>query len=53
LAHFYGDNYGMVAQPMPSGGFQVIVTIPYEKAAAEAHELSGPAPAAELALGRS
>jgi hypothetical protein len=30
LEHFYGDGYAMKAQPLSSGGFEVLITIPYE-----------------------
>jgi hypothetical protein len=32
LAHFYQEAYDMVAQPMDTGGFEVAITIPYERA---------------------
>lgn len=32
LAHFYDEAYEMVAQPVDSGGFEVAITIPYERA---------------------
>jgi LytS/YehU family sensor histidine kinase len=31
LAYFYRDEYAMKAQPMESGGFEVAITIPYER----------------------
>ena len=31
LAHFYRDNYSMKAQPVASGGFEVAISIPYER----------------------
>ena len=31
LAHFYRDSYSMKAQPMASGGFEVAISIPYER----------------------
>ncbi len=31
LAHFYRDNYSMMAQPIDSGGFEVAISIPYER----------------------
>lgn len=31
LAHFYHEAYDMVAGPLDSGGFQVAITIPYER----------------------
>jgi LytS/YehU family sensor histidine kinase len=34
LAHFYGDNYTMLAQPLAVGGFRVAITLPYETAGA-------------------
>jgi signal transduction histidine kinase len=34
LSHFYQDNYELRAEPRPSGGFEVSITIPYEKAEA-------------------
>jgi signal transduction histidine kinase len=30
LEHFYGDGYAMRAQPLSSGGFEVVITIPFE-----------------------
>jgi sensor histidine kinase YesM len=32
LAHFYPDGYRMKAQPLHTGGFEVAITIPYERA---------------------
>lgn len=32
LAHFYPDAYEMQAQPFERGGFEVAITIPYERA---------------------
>jgi signal transduction histidine kinase len=32
LAHFYHEAYDMVAQPLDAGGFEVAITIPYERA---------------------
>lgn len=31
LAHFYQEAYEMVAQPLETGGFEVAITIPYER----------------------
>jgi hypothetical protein len=31
LAHFYPDAYEMSAQPMETGGFEVAISIPYER----------------------
>lgn len=31
LTHFYRDGYNMKAQPTDSGGFEVAITIPYER----------------------
>ena len=31
LAHFYQDNYAMTAEPLEFGGFEVAITIPYER----------------------
>jgi signal transduction histidine kinase len=31
LAHFYQDSYQMMAQPLTTGGFEVAITIPYER----------------------
>jgi sensor histidine kinase YesM len=31
LAHFYRDGYSMQAQPVESGGFEVAISIPYER----------------------
>jgi sensor histidine kinase YesM len=31
LAHFYQDDYEMKAQPLAVGGFEVAITIPYER----------------------
>jgi sensor histidine kinase YesM len=31
LAHFYQDSYDMKAQPLETGGFEVAITIPYER----------------------
>jgi sensor histidine kinase YesM len=31
LAYFYQNEYAMKAQPMESGGFEVAITIPYER----------------------
>jgi len=31
LAHFYRDGYSMRAQPVESGGFEVAISIPYER----------------------
>jgi Histidine kinase len=33
LEHFYPDGYEMRAQPLGAGGFEVAITIPYERAA--------------------
>jgi hypothetical protein len=33
LVHFYADSYEMRAQPLDTGGFEVAITIPYERAA--------------------
>ncbi len=32
LAHFYQETYEMVARPLDAGGFEVAITIPYERA---------------------
>lgn len=32
LAHFYHEAYEMVARPLDAGGFEVAITIPYERA---------------------
>jgi sensor histidine kinase YesM len=32
LAHFYQEAYEMVARPLDAGGFEVAITIPYERA---------------------
>jgi sensor histidine kinase YesM len=32
LAHFYANDYDMKAQPLKTGGFEVAITIPYERA---------------------
>lgn len=32
LAHFYHETYDMVARPLEAGGFEVAITIPYERA---------------------
>jgi hypothetical protein len=32
LTHFYQEAYDMVAQPLDTGGFEVAITIPYERA---------------------
>lgn len=32
LAHFYREAYDMVARPLEAGGFEVAITIPYERA---------------------
>jgi hypothetical protein len=32
LTHFYHEAYDMVAEPLDSGGFEVAITIPYERA---------------------
>jgi hypothetical protein len=32
LAHFYHEAYDMVARPLDAGGFEVAITIPYERA---------------------
>jgi hypothetical protein len=32
LSHFYQEAYDMVAQPLDTGGFEVAITIPYERA---------------------
>jgi sensor histidine kinase YesM len=32
LAHFYQDAYEMKTQPLDTGGFEVAITIPYERA---------------------
>jgi hypothetical protein len=32
LAHFYHEAYDMVAEPLDTGGFEVAITIPYERA---------------------
>jgi LytS/YehU family sensor histidine kinase len=31
LAHFYHDDYEMRAEPLDAGGFEVAITIPYER----------------------
>jgi hypothetical protein len=31
LAHFYRDGYSMKAQPVESGGFEVAISVPYER----------------------
>jgi LytS/YehU family sensor histidine kinase len=31
LAHFYHETYEMVAGPLDAGGFEVAITIPYER----------------------
>jgi hypothetical protein len=31
LTHFYRDDYSMKAQPLDAGGFEVAITIPYER----------------------
>lgn len=31
LAHFYREAYDMVARPLETGGFEVAITIPYER----------------------
>ena len=31
LAHFYHDEFAMTAQHLPTGGFEVAITIPYER----------------------
>jgi LytS/YehU family sensor histidine kinase len=31
LAHFYQDEFAMKAQPLDTGGFEVAITIPYER----------------------
>jgi hypothetical protein len=31
LAHFYKDKFAMKAQPLATGGFEVAITIPYER----------------------
>ena len=31
LAHFYHEAYEMVARPLDAGGFEVAITIPYER----------------------
>jgi len=31
LVHFYQDEFAMQAQPLDSGGFEVAITIPYER----------------------
>jgi hypothetical protein len=31
LSHFYRDDYSMQAQPLATGGFEVAITIPYER----------------------
>ncbi len=31
LAHFYREDYSMQAQPLDAGGFEVAITIPYER----------------------
>jgi hypothetical protein len=41
LAHFYADNFILLAEPQTTGGFQVIISLPYEKNA-EAPEASLP-----------
>lgn len=33
LMHFYQDEFAMKAQPLPEGGFEVAITIPYERQA--------------------
>jgi LytS/YehU family sensor histidine kinase len=30
LAHFYGNEYAMKAEPLAAGGFEVAIAIPYE-----------------------
>jgi LytS/YehU family sensor histidine kinase len=32
LTHFYQEAYDMVAEPLDTGGFEVAITIPYERA---------------------
>ena len=32
LAHFYHETYEMVARPLETGGYEVAITIPYERA---------------------
>ena len=36
LAHFYHEAYEMVARPLDAGGFEVAITIPYERSLNEA-----------------
>jgi LytS/YehU family sensor histidine kinase len=31
LTHFYQGEYAMHAQPLPTGGFEVAITLPYER----------------------
>jgi LytS/YehU family sensor histidine kinase len=31
LSHFYKDSFEMKAEPMPAGGFEVAIAIPYEQ----------------------
>ncbi len=31
LSHFYQDGYAMKAEPLPAGGFEVAIAIPYER----------------------
>jgi hypothetical protein len=31
LAHFYQDSYAMKAEPLEAGGYEVAITIPYER----------------------
>ncbi len=31
LAHFYHDDFAMKAQPLAAGGYEVSITIPYER----------------------
>jgi LytS/YehU family sensor histidine kinase len=31
LTHFYRNNFHMSAQPLAAGGFEVAITIPYER----------------------
>ena len=31
LAHFYPQDHAMTAQPLDTGGFEVVITIPYER----------------------
>lgn len=48
LTHFYGDNYGMLANPLESGGFEVLITIPYKRAEQPPETVSNPQDTAAL-----